>query len=205
MIKGQAVDLCPSIAELLKPGEDEVIHKKWNARNDNPDRDGSIEKMLQTWLAGSARSSGHRLAIFGDDFIYGPKKSPAKVLREIPTGVFSGTIKEDHRILPTYWVDLVTLNRFGHLAVIELKVNDNKLDILAQALDYALFFRTYRSQLFRSPELEFAQESKGPIEIYLTSNVFHPRFDSAAGHLSPRGSGWGFRFKKIALGSISEL
>ena len=202
---GNVEPLYAKQSDLLSPGPDEVVHVEFKPRTDSTDRDGSTEKMLQTWLAGSSRKTGHRLAIFGEDFIFDKKHQPAKVIREFPTGVFNGVVRKGNRRLPTYWVDLVTLNRAGRLALIELKISDKKLDILAQALDYALYFRTYWPMLVKTPELEFASKRKGPIEVYFVSNLFHPQFDSAAGYLSPCKSTWGFQFKKIVLGVKTDL
>ena len=45
------------------------------------------------------------------------------------------------QVLPTEFVDIVTLNKWGYLSVIELKLDDSQLEVVSQLLDYALFFR----------------------------------------------------------------
>ena len=70
----------------------------------------------------------------------GENKKRYKVEREFPAGVFCEKIKESNRILSTEYVDLVTLNRNGDVAVIELKFDDSRLEVIPQVLNYALFF-----------------------------------------------------------------
>jgi len=74
-------------------------------------------------------------------------KELGRIIREFPTGVFKDTISQNNRILPTEFIDVVTFNKHGNLAVIEIKLNDSQLEVIAQLLDYALFFRCYRDDL----------------------------------------------------------
>jgi hypothetical protein len=190
-------------------GVTESIHQSWKSRANSADRDGAIEKMLQTWLAGVDRKSSHRLAVLGPDFIYGASGKTTKVVREFPTGSFTGAITKRNRILPTYWVDLVTMNCRRELALVELKISDSKLEVMAQALDYALFFRTFRAELLPvlqervSPELK----EKARIVCYVVNNRFHAHFDAIGPYYRPQASGSsiGFGFKKVVLGGTSDL
>lgn len=198
---------------LFKPvdqsGAVESIHMSWKDRSDSADRDGAIEKMLQTWLAGVGRKSSHRLAVLGPDFIYGKKAKAVRVLREFPTGSFSGTIKKHNQVLPTYWVDLVTMNRRRELALVELKVSDSKLDVMAQALDYALFFRRFRVELLPKLREKVDPDLKANAKIacYIANNRFHAHFDAIGRYYQPKDAvpACGFHFKKIILGGTSEL
>ena len=194
-----------TIDELLVRPENEVVRKDIAGRHDNPDSDGKIEKHFQTWLAGEVRGDNERLSVLSEDFII--RNARAKVIREFPTGVFDLVISKKSRILPTYWVDLLSLNKRNELAVIELKVNDSKLNVMAQALDYALFFSCYRKQLtpFLSDLLGPSVCSTSAISCYIANNYFHPRFPEISPFYAPRSKKWPFTFRIIDLGKTSVL
>jgi len=207
IVEGQTKTNCrvyPDMDSLLDRPTDEVVREECDERHDNSDTDGKIEKQLQTWLAGERRSDNERLAILGPDFICGKRH---RVIREFPTGSFRGSKSGDNRILPTYWVDFVTLNKCRELAIIELKVNDSKLDVLAQALDYALFFSCYRQQLTKqlSRDLSCPVAPTTEIACYIASNCFHPKFPEVSEFYSPRSKKWRFVLKQCELGRITTL
>jgi hypothetical protein len=209
LVDGQTEAYChvyPTIDALLERPADEVVREECDERHDNPDSDGKIEKQLQTWLAGERRSDNERLALLGPDFIFG-KSHKSKVIREFPTGSFRGSKSSNNRILPTYWVDLVTLNKSRQLAIIELKVNDGKLDVLAQALDYALFFSCYRKCLSAhlSKDLDCPVDASIKIACYVASNCFHPKFLEVSEFYSPKSEKWPFMLKQCELGRITTL
>ena len=199
------VALISDMETLLNPDPREKVHTTWQQRKDSDDRDGAVEKMLQTWLAGTDRKNNHRLAILGEDFMFSDKEKLVEVLREVPTGAFEGSIRENNRILPTYWIDLVTLNKHRRLAVVELKVSDANLEVMAQALDYALFCRSYWRDLAGPIRERLNLMRKHGMEIYVVNNRFHPRFDGIGRYYQPRTDECDFRFKKVVLGGTLIL
>ena len=204
---GGLVPLVEDSKVLFKPEQDEIVRPTWGGRTDNTDQDGAVEKMLQTWLAGSARKTNDRLAILGEDFTPGTKGS-VRVEREVPTGSFRGRISKSNYILPKYWIDLITLNKWGKLALIELKVTDSKLEAMAQLLDYALFFRVHRDDLtpIFNKKLQADLKPRADFVCYIANNRFHPRFDDIGRYYQPREiKGAGFLFKKLVMGSTSVL
>jgi hypothetical protein len=209
LVDGKTEDYCqvyPTIDALLERPADEVVREECDERHDNPDSAGKIEKQLQTWLAGERRLDNERLALLGPDFIFG-KSHKSKVIREFPTGSFRGSKSSNNRILPTYWVDLVTLNKARQLAIIELKINDGKLDVLAQALDYALFFSCYRKRLSAhlSKDLDCPVAASIKIACYVASNCFHQKFPEVSEFYAPRSDRWPFILKQCVFGMLSTL
>jgi hypothetical protein len=193
LFKGSSADQLYSWKDLTSELETEVIRSHFSNRGDD-DTPGRLEKDFQTWLFGKGRSknadpdtrrTNERLALFGPDFVRIGKLKSVKnqngyrIEREFPTGVFNKEVKEANRILPTEFVDLVTLNRKGELAVIEIKFDDPKLEVIPQVLNYALFFHSYRSKLTRllNEKLQCATEGR-KLVTYLVSNTFHDRFES---------------------------
>lgn len=191
--KDNSVDTLYSFKELTNRPNCEKIRRDINDRGDN-DTAGRLEKDFQAYLFGKGlydssvsdiRRTNERLALFGDDFVrIGKVKSGEngkgyKVEREFPTGAFCDEIKEENRILATEYVDLVTLNRNGEIAIIELKFDDPKLEVISQALNYALFFHSYRSQLTELLDKQLECNSTDvKLVTYLVSNTFHNRFRS---------------------------
>ena len=155
------------------------------------------------------RRTNERLALFGRDFVYiGKLKSVKdqdgyKVEREFPTGVFREEVKEANRILPTEFVDLVTLNRYGELAVIEIKFDDPKLEVIPQVLNYALFFHSYRTKLTPLLDKKLACATEGRnLVTYLVSNTFHDRFESVWPYYTRRPEL--LTIKRVIMGYMSE-
>lgn len=204
LLKDNSVDTLYSFEELTNRPVYEKIRYDINERGDD-DTAGRLEKDFQAYLFGKGlhdpsdtdiRRTNERLALFGDDFVRigrvksGENRKRYKVEREFPTGVFRNEVKESNRILPTEYVDLVTLNRKGDVAVIELKFDDPKLEVIPQVLNYALFFHSYRSQLTALLDKQLECESAGAnLVTYLVSNTFHAKFRSvwryySRGHLT---------------------
>ncbi len=187
----------------------EIIRTSLNKPQDN--QVGRLEKDFQTWLNANdvkdaqqrAENTNTRLAVLGSDFFQLNKKNFG-ILREFPTGSFENRISNGTRILPTEFVDIVTLNKFGHLAVIELKLNDSQLEVIAQLTDYALFFRCYRDKLLPAMEghLYHPVKSKN-IVCYVVNNHFHDRFDAVMKFYKPHQNQWEFTIKKVLLGAYS--
>ena len=148
-----------------------------------------------------------RLAILGEHF-YRSKGKEHGVLREFPTGVFKDKIKENCRLMPTESVDIITLNKYGNLSVIELKLDDEKLEVISQILDYALFFRCYISLLKNLTIIKKTFGTsirKGEISCYVVNNHFHPRFDRILKFYSTKNKDYGFQLIKIVLGDTTEF
>lgn len=189
----KSVDTLYSMRELEHRPECEKIHSDINTRGDD-DTPGRLEKDFQAYLFGKGLHdpsdpdiprTNERLALFGDDFVrigkikFGENQKGYKVEREFPTGVFRGEVRECNRVLSTEYVDLVTLNKNGDVAVIELKFDDPKLEVIPQVLNYALFFRSYRRQLTALLDKRFECTTKASnLVTYLVSNTFHKRFRS---------------------------
>ena len=163
----------------------EVVREDFGVRGDD-DTPGRLEKDFQAYLFGKGLydndkdmvRTNERLAILGEDFVKISKKGLC-VEREFPTGAFINDVKETNRVLPTEYVDIVTLNKFGNIAVIELKFDASQLEVIAQILNYALFFHAYRKQLepiFRK-RLQL-KRFNADINAYLVSNTFHKRFSA---------------------------
>lgn len=191
LLKDNAVDALYSFDELTHRPDYEKIRSDISDRSDD-DTAGRLEKDFQAYLFGKGlhnpsdldiRRTNERLALFGNDFVRIGKIKSAdnqkryKVEREFPTGVFCDEIRKNTRILSTEYVDLVTMNKSGDLALIELKFDDTTLEVIPQALNYALFFHSYRSQLtaLLNKRLECSTASS-KLVTYLVSNTFHARF-----------------------------
>lgn len=176
---------------LIARPANEVVRDKFGKRGDN-DKPGRLEKDLQKYLYGWGlhgdsktikERTNERLALLGPDFVrIGKLKKKTdgngyKVEREFPTGVFDRSVKEGNRILPTEYIDLVTINRNGELSLIELKFDDPKLEVISQVLNYALFFHSYRSQLTPLVDSMLSYStSKYKFVTYLVSNIFHHKW-----------------------------
>lgn len=204
LVAGKEEKIYQSDKELLERPDNEVVDDKVAKRNDSDDSNGKIEKNFQTWLAGEHRENNERLAVLGKDFENGGK---APVLREFPVGVFNQAKGNDSRLISKGWIDLVSLNKHGELALIELKVNDKKLDVIAQALDYALFFACYRTSLFEYLSMQglvpLSQEST--IRCYIANNTFHPQFEKITPYYAPCLNKWPFSFAQIFLGETKNF
>ena len=170
---------------------------------------GHIEKDFQTFLfgndCGKEENTNERLAILGEEF-FNLKKKEFGLIREFPTGAFRDCIKEENRILPTEYIDIVTLNKYGRLSVIELKLNDSQLEVISQILDYALFFSCYIKTL--KPEIKEKFERvaiEEPIVCYVVNNHFHEKFDKIMKYYSTSNKCYNFELKKVLLGHALRI
>lgn len=191
LLKDNTVDALYSFEELTNRPDYEKIRDDINNRGDN-DTPGRLEKDFQAYLFGKGLKNpsdadisrtNERLALFGKDFVRigrirtGDNQKKYKVEREFPTGVFRDEKKESTRILPTEYVDLVTINKYGDLSVIELKFDDPKLEVIPQVLNYALFFHSYREKLNDLLDKRLGHFTKdAKLVTYLVSNTFHTKF-----------------------------
>ncbi len=196
----------------------EVIRTDFAERSDE-DTPGRLEKDFQSYLFGKGKGkddktvrTNERLAIIGEDFRDLNRKKEAFVMeREFPTGAFKGKKTEDSRILPTEYIDVVSFNKWGQLALIELKVNDSGLQVIAQSLDYALFFFSYRDQLWQLLEDKLKRRpKKKKIVLYVANNCFHKHFDAVAKYYSPSDKSdksvtFDFDIKKVVLGHTASI
>lgn len=174
------------IENLLSKQINEVLHavKDYKKRY-KPSSSQGLEKLVQEFLFGSALETGdnkiertnERLAIFGTDF-YSLKGKGYKMTREFPTGVFNNKVSKLTRNLPTEFVDFISINKWQELAVIELKVDDCPLEVFSQALNYVLFFATYKEDLLPILENTFGIiPKKDIIKCYIVANKLHPKFE----------------------------
>lgn len=177
------------------PGSDEMVREDYRARDDKG-KPGRLEKDLQSFLFGkglfddaapaagaspSVARGNIRLSLLGDDFAFGAK-AKGNLMREFPTGAFRTVKSRDSRVLPTWFIDFLTVNRNGDLAIIEMKFIDvgaAALEDAAQILDYALYFRHYRSELAKHLATHGIvwKEDVKKICAYLVSNAFHSRME----------------------------
>lgn len=181
-------------SEIVRP--DEI-----KDRQDN--KPGPLEKMFQTFLY---EATNERLAIISNHFM-GIKKKHLQILREYPTGVFNKQKNKENRILMTDFVDLVSINKYGCLSVIELKVDGNSpLELVSQILDYALFFACYKDRLLVTKTFKplAADIRKQEISCYAVANYFHPRFDSILPYYRTGGK-YNFELYKVILGYTTEF
>jgi len=195
---------------LFNRPKDEVIRKEIKPRSDQ-DKGHLLEKAFQAFLygkdLGKPTRTNDRMAILGKHF-YKAKRKDHGVLREFPTGVFKDKIKENCRIMPTESVDIVTINKFGNLSVIELKLDDEQLEVISQILDYALFFRCYIRLLRKVPKIAntFGEDiRKDEIFCYVVNNHFHKKFNSILKYYSTKNKDYGFRLIKIILGYTTQF
>lgn len=203
-----------SMEELIKRPEEEVIREDYNERTDD-DKPGRLEKDFQTYLFGKGLNgtnrTNERLAILGEDFRDLKRKS-IPLTREFPTGAYIEKKSRDTRILPTDFIDVVSFNKWWKLSLIELKVNDSKLEVISQSLDYALFFLSYM-ELLTTELIKILKAGSGNDEYdrikqslesksfvcYIVNNCFHERLDDVAKYYSPKGK-VPFELMKVVLG-----
>lgn len=196
--------------DLFNRPADEIIRDVYAERTDS-DKPGRLEKDFQAYLFGKGKDNpvrtNERLALLGEDFY---KLENKGITREFPTGVFKDKVKNNTRILPTEFVDIVTVNKRNELAVIELKLNDPKLEVISQIMDYALFFACYKKLLKPIIEEKLSLEngkkanidisSRKPIRCYVVNNHYHGNFDDVFKYYTPKKSDYELSLNKITLG-----
>jgi len=187
----------------------EIIRHKISKRSEDNDPN-LLEKSFQAFLYGKGlkEKTNDRLAILGEDF-YKMKGKAVRVLREFPTGVFDGKIADVTRVLPTESVDIVTQNKWGNLAVIELKVDNSELEVISQILDYGLFFACYRNQICKIADIKntfkTSQIEKADIFCYVANNRYHLKFDRIIPFYSIKSNEYGFCLRKVILGETTKI
>lgn len=209
-VKGKELPLDSSVSTLFTRPEDEIIRPDYSVRGDK-DEPGRLEKDFQTFLFGKGLNkdgderTNERLAILGKDFFNLNRKNYA-LEREFPTGVFKKVKSAKTRVLPTEYIDIVTINKHKMLSIIELKLNDSQLEVISQLLDYALFFRSYIGQLKPVLDKRFGKKIKaGNIICYVANNSYHLRFNSILKYYSTEDKGYGFELKRIILGETGNI
>ena len=193
--------------ELFERPDNEKIRDFLNVRRDD-DKGNLLEKSFQAFLFGKGLQTetrtNDRLAILGEHF-FQLKKKQYGVLREFPTGAFLNSISRPNQITPTEFVDIVTLNRWGYLSVIELKLDDPKLEVMSQVLDYALYFRCYIDKLLKVLKDESdLKPVKDKIMCYVVNNRFHARFDDIFQYYSTNNKPYKFQIFKVVLGATKQ-
>lgn len=193
---------------FLRPAN-EIIRSKISKRSEDNDPN-LLEKSFQSFLYGKGlkEKTNDRLAIIGEDF-YQMKAKAVGVLREFPTGVFNQKISDATRLLPTESVDIVTQNKWGNLAIVELKIDNSELEVISQILDYGLYFTCYRNQIMEVQDIkdtfDVKQIKNADIFCYVANNRFHPRFVGIISFYSIKSKNYGFCLKKIILGETTEI
>ena len=208
--EGEIVKICQKENIKFKKNDNEIIKPSYPKRKDN--REGSIEKDFQTFIFGNSKAlkqnkanSNERLAIFGEDF-YKLKGKNYPIEREFPISSFDGQVSEACRILPPYSIDFVTVNKTKNLSIIEFKLNDEKMDSMAQILDYALFVFFHKDdvvKVLKNMNPNFDTKLKDKFSCYIANNHFHPKFSAIEKYYFPKKKEFNFEFKKIHLGSTS--
>jgi hypothetical protein len=206
-----------NLEELFNRPANEIITDRFEERA-GKDHPGRLEKDFQVFLFGGTLLDEkedvdysliyRRLGLLGMDFYKLDKHY--KLTREVPTGVFNGEKKAANRILPTYFIDIVAFNKYKELAIIELKLNDPKLEVISQALDYALFAVGYKERFVNTLKKHLGDSycpkefEKKPFSCYIVNNHFHPLFDKIAPFYAPKKE-YGFNMKKVVLGEMREI
>jgi hypothetical protein len=192
---------------LFNRPSNEVIHTDIVDRDDK-DKPGRLKKVFQAFLYGKDLPvrTNDRLAILGEHFL-NVKSKNLEILREFPTGVFDKKIKENSRIMMTDYVDLVSINKFGRLSVIELKVDDNALlELISQVLDYALFFSCYSGRLLKTGTIKDTLNNsiiKEGIDCYAAANYFHPKLNKIWPYYHT-GDKYNFKLYRVLLGQTAD-
>jgi hypothetical protein len=193
--------------KLFERQENEIIRGFLNKRREDVKGD-LLEKAFQSFLfgkdLGTETRTNDRLAVLGEHF-FKLKKKKYGVLREFPTGAFLNTISNSTKVTPTEFVDIVTLNRRGHLSVIELKLDDPKLEVMSQILDYALYFACYIEKLLKVlNDCSTIKPVKEGIMCYVVNNRYHARFDDIFQYYSTNKKQYNFKIFKITLGETKQ-
>jgi len=94
-------------------------------------------------------------------------------ITQFPANIFKEEISQEKRSTRKFWIDILAVNRFNQLSVIELKAGSNcPLDILIQAIDYGIYCHLFRKHIADS----FFKNSNitDKIALYCVANKFHP-------------------------------
>ena len=192
-----------TISKMIEIGKVEILRNELKTRTDD-NTSGKLEKDFQSYLFGKdlqidTERTNERLALLGSDFLK-QKNKKRILLREFPTGSFKNQVKEENRIMPTEYIDLVTTNKEDRLSLIELKVSDIKLDVISQSLDYSLYFIIYKNQLNKIlSDNNISYNKKVHFNTYIVNNNFHSRFNSIFKYYQPSNNNY-FKFIKTTIG-----
>lgn len=199
---GKEVNLY-SYEDFAKISSEEIIDSNLNPRK-KYEYEGKLEKDIQKFLSDSISSkieryrTNKRLAIFGSHFT----KKESVLIREFPTGTYRDKKSEANRITPTYFIDFVTVNDNGILSLVELKINNNTLDVISQALDYSLFFLIHKESIkniLEKAKIKYKEDSV-PFNTYIANNSFHPKFDEIFEFYNPKETEKYFELIKTTMG-----
>jgi hypothetical protein len=97
-----------------------------------------------------------------------------KYRTQFPANIFKDKISEEKRVTRKFWIDILAVNKFNQLSVIELKAGSNyPLDILIQAIDYGIYCHLFRKHIADS----FFKNSNitDKIALYCVAEKFHPK------------------------------
>ncbi len=100
-----------------------------------------------------------------------------KFIRQFPANVFRKKISEKNRITRKLWIDILTVNKFNQLSVVELKAGSNcPLDLLIQAIDYGIYCHLFKEHLADSflKNRNKGEIVKSKIVVYCVAEKFHP-------------------------------
>jgi len=210
LLKGDADDELYTFEKLTNRPDTEIVHHDFRDQGVD-DKTHGLEKDFQKYLAGwglpkksDFRLTNERLALFGDDFVR-INKVKSGVVKEFPTGAFKDEVTRSNTLLSTEFVDLVTLNKHGDLAVIEIKFDDANLEVISQVLNYALFFHSYRTQLTHLLDEKLACATAGrKLVTYLVSNTFHNKFKSVWPYYSQHGPNPQLDIRQVIMGQMPD-
>jgi len=100
-----------------------------------------------------------------------------KSITQFPANIFKEKISEENRATKKFWIDILTVNKFNQLSVIELKAGSNcPLDILIQAIDYGIYCHLFKEHLTKSffKNCNTEEMVTNKIAIYCVAEQFHP-------------------------------
>lgn len=96
-------------------------------------------------------------------------------IRQFPVNMFERVISKQTRVTRKLWLDILTVNTFEQLSVIELKSGKNMpLDLLTQAIDYGIICHLFKSHYGKHWFPDLGGVSQNKIAIYCIAEKFHP-------------------------------
>jgi len=132
----------------------------FSSRGTKSHPESRLEKYISENLSG----------VFGTEF-----SGSNKVIRQFPANIFEDEINEKARITRKFWIDILAVNNFNQLSVIELKAGANcPLDILIQALDYGIYCHLFKKHIADCFFDKVPLLDKNKIAIYCVAENFHP-------------------------------
>lgn len=136
--------------------------KEFSSRGTKPLPESRLEKYI----------SEHMSNVFETEF-----SASVDPLRQFPANIFREKISKENRVTQKFWIDILTVNKFNQLSVIELKAGSNyPLDILIQAIDYGIYCRLFKEHIAKSffKNCNTEEIVKNKIAIYCVAEKFHP-------------------------------